>query len=88
MRRKGIDADIVTNALSDPELAGDESEKALTLARKALRKYADAADRNTFMRRMGGYLQRRGFNFDIIRPIIDQLWAEIGENTGDDLTVE
>jgi regulatory protein len=77
LRRKGIDAEVIAGVLSDEELAGDEAVKAMTLARAALRKYADAADRNAFARRMGGYLQRRGFSFDIIRPILDQLWAEL-----------
>lgn len=84
LRRKGIDAGIIADALSDPELVGDEAEKAMTLARKALRKYAAAADRHTFTRRMGGYLQRRGFHFDVVRPIIDRLWAEISADTSDD----
>jgi regulatory protein len=83
LRRKGIAAEVAAHVLSDEELTGDEAERALALARAALRKYANAADRPTFMRRMGGYLQRRGFSFDVIRPIIDQLWAEV-RSQGDD----
>jgi len=84
LRRKGIAADIAAHVLSDEELTGDQTERALSLARAALRKYAGAADRPTFMRRMGGYLQRRGFGFDIIRPIIDQLWAELHDVIDDE----
>jgi regulatory protein len=78
LRRKGIAPDIVASVVSDTALAGDDVAKAQTLARAALRKYAGSADRGAFTRRMGGYLQRRGFSFEIIRPIIEQLWAEIG----------
>jgi regulatory protein len=76
LRRKGVSADVAAHVLSDEELTGDEPARAMALARTALRKYAGAADRATFTRRLGGYLQRRGFRFDIIRPIVDQLWGE------------
>ena len=84
LRRKGIAADTAASVLGDEALAGDEAERAMRVARGALRKYADAADRNAFTRRLGGYLQRRGFTFDIIRPIIDQLWAELRAAPADD----
>jgi regulatory protein len=77
LRRKGVASGTIADVLSDAELAGDEAEKAMVLARAALRKYADSADRQSFARRMGGYLQRRGFGFEVIRPIVDQLWAEL-----------
>lgn len=76
LRRKGVAADVAAAVLADQTLTGDEAGRALTLARAALRKYAGSADRTAFARRMGGYLQRRGFGFEVIRPILDQLWAE------------
>jgi regulatory protein len=77
LRRKGIARDVVATVLSDDTLTGDEAERAMTLARAALRKYAGAPDQATFMRRLGGYLQRRGFGFEVARPILDQLWMEL-----------
>ncbi|MEP7187879.1 MAG: RecX family transcriptional regulator [Roseiflexaceae bacterium] len=77
LRRKGIDADVTAEVLSDNVLTGDESASAWGLARGALHKYAGAQDRNAFTRRMGSYLQRRGYTFEVIRPIVDQLWAEV-----------
>ena len=77
LRRKGIDADVTAEVLNDNVLAGDESASAWGLARGALRKYAGSQDRNAFTRRMGSYLQRRGYTFEVIRPIVDQLWAEV-----------
>lgn len=79
LRRKGIDRAVIDQVLSDEELTGDPSEHALELAHGVVHKYAAAADRNTFTRKLGGYLQRRGFQYDIIRPIIEQLWNELQE---------
>ena len=76
LRRKGIDADVTAEVLDDA-LTGDEAASAWGLARGALRKYAGSQDRNAFTRRMGSYLQRRGYTFEVIRPIVDQLWAEV-----------
>jgi regulatory protein len=78
LRRKGIDADVTAKVIDDL-VTGDQATSAWGLARGALHKYAGAQDRNAFTRRMGGYLQRRGYTFEVIRPIIDQLWAEVSE---------
>ncbi len=75
--RKGIDRTIIDATLNDTDLMGDEYEQALTLARAALRKYADAPNYATFQRRLGGYLQRRGFGFNTVSSILDLLWQEV-----------
>lgn len=80
LRRKGIDRAVADTVLSDDTLTGDEGGRAMMLARRALHKYTDAPDRPTFTRRLGGYLQRRGFDFEVIRPILDLLWNEIRES--------
>jgi regulatory protein len=77
LRRKGVDRSITESVLDDDELVGDQEQQVMDLARKALRKYADAPDRMTFTRKLSGYLQRRGFTFDVIKPVIDTLWEEI-----------
>ncbi|NTW01500.1 MAG: regulatory protein RecX [Oscillochloris sp.] len=81
LRRKGVARELIDAALADADegenSAEQEAERARTLARTALRRYATAANRFSFQRRLGGYLQRRGFTADIIRPIIDELWAEV-----------
>jgi regulatory protein len=81
LRRKGVSRDLIDAALADEgepeEAAEQEAERARLLARAALRRYAESADRFSFQRRLGSYLQRRGFTFDIIRPILDELWAEV-----------
>lgn len=67
---------MIDEVLDDEALTGDPNESALALARGAFHKYASAPDKQSFTRRMGGFLQRRGFSFETIRPIIDQLWRE------------
>jgi regulatory protein len=74
--------------LNDDALKGDESASAWGLAREALPKYASSRDRNAFTRRMGSYLQRRGYTFDVIRPIVDQLWAEVSQYSEDESKVD
>ena len=78
LRRKGIDANVTAEVL-DAALTSNEAAGAWGLARGALHKYAGSQDRNAFTRRMGSYLQRRGYTFEVIRPIVDQLWAEVSE---------
>jgi regulatory protein len=77
LMQKGVDREIIDRTLADTDLMGDEYERALTLARGRLTQYARAPDRATFQRRLGGYLQRRGFSSSVIMPILDQLWREI-----------
>ena len=79
LRRKGIDRTLAEAILSDERLTGGEDERAMQIARGALAKYAGSPNRAAFQRRLGGYLQRRGFGFEIIGPIIDTLWAELQE---------
>lgn len=80
LRRKGIDRDIAEAVLGDGELLGDQGEQALAVGRVALHKYANASDKLIFTRKLGGYLQRRGFSFDTIRPVIDTLWRELQQD--------
>ena len=81
LRRKGVDRAIVDQVLANDELTGDQSEHAAELARSVVHKYANADSRATFTRRLGGFLQRRGFDFETIRPIVDQLWSELEQTT-------
>jgi regulatory protein len=81
LRRKGVARELIDAALAEEDDAEDgadqEAARALALARSALRRYAASPDRFSFQRRLGAYLQRRGFSLDTIRPILDQLWAEV-----------
>lgn len=77
--RKGIDRGLVDRVLAGDDVQSGEGERAEAVARAALRRYADAPDRPTFQRRLGGFLQRRGFGYETITPIIERLWTELQE---------
>ncbi len=84
LRRKGIDRALAEAVLSDETLIGGEEQHAMSIARGALHKYANAPDRAAFQRRMGGYLQRRGFSFDTIGPILVTLWTELHDPSNEE----
>ena len=69
---------------NDEALTGGEQQRAISVARAALHKYANAPNRAAFQRRLGGYLQRRGFGFDTISPILATLWNEVHGAEDDD----
>ncbi|MCS6939242.1 MAG: RecX family transcriptional regulator [Roseiflexaceae bacterium] len=77
LRRKGVSAELIANALNET-FAEDEAARAETLARAALPRYAAITDYQMFVRRLGGYLQRRGFSAETILPIVERLWKERG----------
>lgn len=84
LRRKGVDRATIEATLAAEAPDGEaERERALGLARSVAHKYAGAPDRASFQRRLGGFLQRRGFTVDIIRPILAALWAERSEEAGE-----
>lgn len=77
LRAKGIDRQTVDEVIAESIDQDDERAACEQVARQALRRYADVADWPTFQRKLGGLLQRRGFRFDTIKPIIYQLWQEV-----------
>ncbi len=87
LRRKGVDAKLVAVAL-DTSLTDNETGRAEMLARAAMRRYATVADYQTFVRRLGGYLQRRGFSAATVLPIVERLWRERGSLNDADTGVD
>jgi regulatory protein len=76
LRRKGVAQDVIGAAIDESGGREEEAERAMELGRAAVHKYADAPDYHSFSRRLGGYLQRRGFGFDTVRPVLEHLWRE------------
>ncbi len=69
LRTKGIDRDVIAEALglvfgvdTETETACKEAEKKLNLMK--------SADRETKRRRLAGFLERKGFSYDIIRAVL------------------
>lgn len=66
---KGIDAATAERVVDEAGI--DDYGVALDLARKWLPRI-EKEDRETQRRRLTGYLQRRGFNWDVVRHVLDE----------------
>lgn len=76
LQRKGIDRAIIDAVLADDELVADEFGQALAVARRRLAHSAAIHDYATLQRRLGGYLQRRGYTYDTIRRVLEVVWQQ------------
>jgi regulatory protein len=83
LRHKGIDGEIARDAIDDADL--DEIGAAEALARRRLPAYA-GDELAAIRRRLGAYLARRGYGYDVIRIALDRA---LGEAEGlDDVSPE
>ena len=76
LSRKGVDREQMDAALegvSDAEAAYDAAQRRL----RALRD----ADKQTFERRLGTFLNSRGFGYGVARSAIQRCWAELHSDT-------
>lgn len=74
LRRKGVADDIidkVTDAVDDDNSA---YRAALSKARSL-----PLSDYQSFRRRLGDYLKRRGFGYGVINHTVERVWQELGE---------
>ena len=78
LRAKGVDRQITEHIIAETTDRESEQLACNEVARRAFHKYSGAPDRATFNRKLGAFLQRRGFSFDTIKPILDELWNERG----------
>lgn len=67
---KGISRNVVDEVLE--EYGDDEYERALELARKKITSYKND-DRNAIYRKLGGFLQRKGYSYDCVSRILKEL---------------
>ena len=74
LRRKGLDREIIEQAIGQI----DENESAYRAAASKARHLVED-DYAAFRRRLGGYLGRRGFNYEVINDTIKRIWQESGK---------
>jgi regulatory protein len=76
LRMKGIQREVVDELVSDEQ----DEELAMQAARKKAASLArqPAIDYATFYRRLGSFLQRRGFNYEITNRTVKTFWQELG----------
>jgi regulatory protein len=76
LRKHGIDSDTIHQLADTHQLDANDQDGALQHARK-LAPRMRTLDRTTFMRRLGGTLQRRGFGGDATRQALRIIWSEL-----------
>jgi regulatory protein len=67
LRDKGVDREIVRNAIDEAGI--NEIEAATELARAKMRSYAKL-EPEVARRRLAGFLARKGYNFEVVKPAI------------------
>ncbi len=67
--KKGIDNNIIEKILEEDD---DEYNRALNLAKKKLPSYKND-DKNAIYRKLGGFLQRKGYSYDCIFKVLKEL---------------
>lgn len=72
LRRKGIDAELVTEAVGAID-RDDEVEAAMQIARKKLRSMGSITDPQVLRRRLAGALARRGYGTDVVHQVVTAL---------------
>jgi regulatory protein len=71
LRQRGIDRETIEQALTDL----DEQALAYQAAVKQSRKLA-GADWQSFQKKLFAFLARRGFDYETIQPVVQQVWSE------------
>lgn len=71
LRQKGVSQDVVAEALP----ADDDDEGAYRAAQRKASSLR-ALDERPFKQRLGAFLQRRGYNYEMIRGVVARLWLE------------
>lgn len=74
LRQKGVPRPVIEQALADL----DEAASARRAAEKRANRWADLPFEQ-FRTKMGRYLQRRGFSYEIIHRTIDEIWETIAK---------
>jgi regulatory protein len=76
LRLKGVDRETIRQTIDETEL--DEPSTALRLAATKLRTYGKL-DPAVARRRLGAFLLRRGYGYNVVRPTLDRLFGEAEE---------
>jgi len=75
LRRKGVPDDIISTVVSDIDDDDSAYRAALSRARRL-----PLSDYQTFHRRLGDFLKRRGFSYGVITQTVQRLWQELGQS--------
>ncbi|MFH1169477.1 MAG: regulatory protein RecX [Chloroflexota bacterium] len=73
LKRKGVADEVIEQAVADI----DNYDSAYRAAASRAHRWP-VSDRQTFQRRAGEYLRRRGFSYEVINQTVSRLWREQG----------
>lgn len=71
--QKGVKKEILEEALDELIDKDDEYERALELAQKKVSSTYKNDDKNTQYRKLGAFLQRKGYSFDTIKKVLNKV---------------
>jgi regulatory protein len=74
LRHKGIADEIITSVLSN---TADENQLAYRIGMKYASRLKDA-DWEIYRKKLGSYLMRKGFSYEIVKAVTAQIWEEHG----------
>jgi regulatory protein len=77
LRAKGVERETVTNAIDEAGI--DEVAAALEIASAKLRSYR-GLEEPVAKRRMIAFLGRRGYGYDVIKPVLTELFGKTNED--------
>jgi len=77
LKRMGVRNDVIEQVVVDI----DDEENAYRAALQKTR-HGTPADYQSFRRRLGDYLRRRGFNYEVIGHAVEKVWQERGNSSG------
>jgi regulatory protein len=78
LRQKGLSDQDVQTAVANV----DEERSAYEAAQKRAARMASLG-REVFVRRLSGFLQRRGFGYEVVKTVVARLWKEHGVTPAD-----
>ena len=77
LRRKGVATNIIDQVVDEVGEADNAYRAALSKARGL-----PLSDYQGFRRRLGDYLKRRGFGYEVINHTVERIWQEWGGSSG------
>jgi len=78
LQQKGISRDLIESSLAEL----DEFSLARRVAAKQSQRLA-GLPRETFRNKLGRFLQRRGYGYEVINEIVNEMWQSVGEEPAD-----
>ena len=71
LKQKGIAKDLIDKIFE--ESSSSDLEKATVLAKRRIKRYSHISDRKKLYDKLGRFLASRGFNYETIKEVIDQI---------------